>query len=342
MNFVGHILEKRNLIMYSVNNIGFYTLTDSRAKYNHNNLERCEIILTEFCNFKCPYCRGVKSYSKDCSGHLDYEIANYVLDQWIKNGLNNIRFSGGEPTLYPHLLKLIKQSKEGNIQRIAISTNGSRPRGLYETILKSGVNDFSISLDACCAENADKMSGRKGYFKDIVDNIKWLSKETYVTVGIVLTESTQETILDVVMFADSLGVSDIRIITAAQYNGSLPYLERIPQYILNKYPILKYRVNNLLSGKNVRGITNEDSKKCYLVKDDSVVAGKWHFPCVIHMREGGEPIGEVNKNMLQERINWSNIHNTHNDPICVKNCLDCLVDYNNLANQEESNVYNKR
>jgi hypothetical protein len=66
-----------------------------------------------------------------------------------------------------------------------------------------------------------------------------------------------------------------------------------------------------------------------LVKDDSVVAGKWHFPCVIHMREGGEPIGEVNENMYEDRKKWSLNHNTHQDPICVKNCLDCLVDYNN-------------
>ena len=319
--------------MYSVNNIGFYTLTDKRAKYIHSNLERCELILTEFCNFKCPYCRGVKAYSRDCSGHLNYNIAKKVLFWWINDGLKNIRFSGGEPTLYPKLSSLVKICKKNNVERIAISTNGSMPRKKYISLLKLGVNDFSVSLDACCAENIDKMSGRTGYFNIIADNIKFLSKNTYVTVGIVLTNETKNTILDVITFAHELGVDDIRIITAAQYNSTLPYLEKVPNTILDSHPILKYRVTNLLLGKNVRGITKQDSNRCYLVYDDSVVAGKWHFPCVIYMREGGEPINKVNNNMVVERILWSLSHNTHEDIICKTNCLDCLVDYNNLVKQ---------
>jgi len=314
-----------------LNNIGFYTLTDDRAKLAHSNLERCEMIVTSFCNFKCPYCRGVDAYSRNCNGHIDYEIAKFVLSDWIEHGLKNIRFSGGEPTLYPQILNLIEMSKSGNIEKIAISSNGSLPAERYRLLLEAGVNDFSISLDACCAENADKMAGRNGYFQTVIDNIIWLSQETYVTVGIVLTKETESTVIDVVKFAHDLGVHDIRIITAAQYNGALLKLENIPKFILEAHPILKYRVNNLISGKNVRGISNTDSNRCYLVRDDSVVAGKWHFPCVIHMREGGEPIGEVSNKMIEDRYKWSLNHNTHEDLICINNCLDCLVDYNNVC-----------
>lgn len=316
--------------MSSLNNIGFYTLTDERAKNKHTNLERCEMIVTSFCNFQCPYCRGVKAYSRDCNGNLPLSDAIHVLNDWIDCGLKNIRFSGGEPVLYPYINDLVKMSKQGNINRIAISSNGSLERKKYVALLESGANDFSISLDACCAEDANKMAGRKGYFDNVISNIEYLSSKTYVSVGIVLTEETEKSLYEVVMFAHNLGVSDIRIISAAQYNGNLSNLDKISNEILEAHPILKYRVNHLLNGKNVRGISNHDSNRCYLVKDDSVVSGKWHFPCVIHMREGGEPIGSIYGNMQEERNQWSNNHNTHNDPICVKNCLDCLVDYNNM------------
>jgi molybdenum cofactor biosynthesis enzyme MoaA len=315
--------------MSSLNDIGFYSLTDNRAKLQHNNLIRCEMIVTEFCNFKCPYCRGVKAYSRDCSGNINYRDAVNILYYWGSFHLENIRFSGGEPTLYPYINELVTISRGINIKRIAISTNGSMNKKIYEELLKSGVNDFSISLDACCSEDIDKMSGRTGYYNNIISNIKWLSKETYVTVGIVLTKETESTVVNVINFAHDLGVKDIRIISAAQYNGKLSKLETISKDILDAHPILKYRVNNLLSGKNVRGISKTDSNKCYLVRDDSVVAGKWHFPCVIYMREGGEPIGLINSKMQEERINWSKTHNTHEDIICRQNCLDCLVDYNN-------------
>jgi MoaA/NifB/PqqE/SkfB family radical SAM enzyme len=317
----------------SVSEIGFYTLTDDRAKLEHTNLERCEMILTEACNFKCPYCRGVESYSRDCSGHMDYKVAQFTLNYWIDKGLKNIRFSGGEPTLYPYLGELIELAREGGIERIAISTNGSMHKSVYKALLILGVNDFSISLDACCAEDSDKMAGREGYFDTVVENIRWLSQETYVTVGLVFTDERASEVASVVEFAASLGVSDIRIISAAQYDGSLLHLEKIDQSLLDKYPVLNYRVSNLINGRNVRGMKDSVTNRCYLVRDDYAVAGKWHFPCVIHMREGGEPIGEIGDNMQDEREVWSRTHDTHSDPICMKNCLDCLVDYNNLAIQ---------
>jgi molybdenum cofactor biosynthesis enzyme MoaA len=46
--------------------IGFYTLSDARAfnsSYN-SDLMRCELILTDRCNFKCVYCRGLKENLK--------------------------------------------------------------------------------------------------------------------------------------------------------------------------------------------------------------------------------------------------------------------------------------
>lgn len=313
----------------SLNDIGFYTLTDERATVHHNNLRRCEMIVTEFCNFKCPYCRGVKAYSRDCSGHIDFNVANSVLKNWIENNLESIRFSGGEPTLYPRIEELVSIAKSGGIKNIAISTNGSMPQRKYDALLESGINDFSISLDACCAEDANKMAGRDFKFQRLIENIRYLASKVYVTVGIVLTEDRQSEVLNLVKFAHELGVADIRIISAAQYNGKLSRLNEIPEHILNSHPILRYRVSNLISGRNVRGISDTDCRKCHLVKDDSAVAGKWHFPCVIHMREGGEPIGEVSESMMHERIIWSKNHDTHADPICKQNCLDCLVDYNN-------------
>jgi len=315
--------------MDSLNKIGFYSLTDKRVNNTHSNLERCEMIVTSLCNFKCPYCRGVEAYSKDCSGNMPLGKAKFVLDQWIERGLQNIRFSGGEPVLYPYINDLVKTSKKGGVKRIAVSSNGSLKREKYIELLESGINDFSISLDACCAENANKMAGREGYFDRVVSNIEFLAKLTYVTVGIVLTKETESTLLDVVNFSHNLGVSDIRIISAAQYNGTLSKLDQINQDVLDSHPILKYRVNNILSGKNVRGISIGDSKICYLVNDDSVVAGKWHFPCVIYMREGGQPIGCVGDHMQKDRELWSEKHNTHDDIICRNNCLDCLVEYNN-------------
>lgn len=309
--------------------IGFYTLSDKRATTSSatSPMYRCEIILTDRCNFKCPYCRGVK-YHK---GDVPFDLAKQTVELWIKDGLKNIRFSGGEPTLYPRLNELVQLCKNDNVEHIAVSTNGSAEFSIYEQLIADGVNDFSISLDACCSSFGDEMSGTCGKWQKVVDNIREISRLTYTTVGVVLTEKNVHTVKDIIRFAHELGVSDIRIISAAQYNQLIEELDGLEQDIVDKHPILKYRVNNLKNGLNVRGLKTTDCTKCRLILDDSVVAGKWHFPCVIYMREGGGPIGEVGPNMRQERVKWVENHNTHEDQICSENCLDACVAFNNRA-----------
>lgn len=311
--------------------IGFYTLCDSRA-FNasvDSPLWRCELLLTDACNFRCPYCRGLR---KDMAGSISFDQAKYTLDLWIKDNLQNVRFSGGEPTMYDGLLDLVKIAKAGKVKRIAVSTNGSADFSEYEELFEAGVNDFSISLDGCCSSVGDAMSGGIcGSWNQVVKNIKRISECTYCSVGMVFTEDNIEDCINSVLFADSLGVTDIRVIPSAQYNKALIKLSELDPIILNKYPILKYRIDNIKKGRHVRGINKENNHKCWLALDDMAVVREYHFPCIIHLREGGDPIGKVGPDMRKERLEWIKQHDPYQDPICRKNCLDVCIDYNSKA-----------
>lgn len=317
--------------------IGFYTLNDNRAKNTNVNsqLMRCELILTDACNFKCPYCRGLRENLK---GTISLEKAKYIIDLWSKDNLKNIRFSGGEPTVYKNLIELVEYTKSKGIERIAISTNGSADISLYKELIDAGVNDFSVSLDACCSAFGDMMAGGiEGAWEKVISNIKEIAKLTYVTLGVVVTEETVADLKNTIEFTSNLGVSDIRIISSAQYNQLLDAGRDISKNVYEKYPILKYRIENLNINRNVRGITENDFNRCGLVLDDMAIAGDYHFPCIIYMREGGNPIGKIRENMRQERLRWMQKNNTHKNPICKKNCLDVCIDYNNKF--KETNLF---
>lgn len=315
--------------------IGFYTLSDDRVKNTscHSQMKRCEMIITEYCNFKCPYCRGLDAsiYGDRKIKQLSLQEIKRNIDLWCENiPLENIRFSGGEPTLHPNIVEIIAYAKQKGIKRIAISSNGSNKLELYKQLVEAGANDFSISLDACCAEDGDKMAGGlKGAWDVVVSNIHEISKISYVTVGIVLTPDNIDKTIDTIRFAHKLGVSDIRIISAAQYNKPIPRLNEVEQEIVDAHPILKYRIEHFAVGRNVRGMTPCDSLRCALVLDDSVIAGDFHFPCVIYMREKGRPIGKIGQDMRQTRVKWFEEHNCQRDDICRNNCLDVCIDYNN-------------
>lgn len=315
--------------------IGFYTLTNKRALTSSvsTNLMRCELILTDRCNFKCNYCMPLRP---EIRGTLTLAESTAVVDKWIDGGLENIRFSGGEPTLYRGLRELVGRCKSAGMRNIAISTNGSHDLEYYQSLHKAGVNDFSISLDSGCCSVSDEMAGCKsGTWEKVVKNIREISKFCYVTVGMVFTEKNIDKAIEHIEFAHSLGVADIRIISAAQYNRGIANLASLDASILDSHPILKYRVGNYLAGRNVRGMTDTDSKRCKMALDDMIIAGNYHFPCVIYMRQQGAPLGTIaGKSIVdirKEREAWYNRTDTHQEEICKRTCLDVCVDFNNVA-----------
>lgn len=317
--------------------IGFYTLEDERAKNTSTKspIWRNELIITSVCNFNCPYCRGTDINGE--KGHMPLKDILHVIDLWSKHDIQNIRLSGGEPTLHPNIKEIVKYIKEvcKDIKHIAISTNGYSDIKLYKELISLGVNDYSISLDACCSSVGDMMSGGvKGSWNMVVQNIKELSKITYITVGMVFDEKNKHEIKKSIEFASSLGVSDIRVITAAQFNDFSVFKNiDINEEILSKHPILKYRFNHFKNNIDVRGITEKDCHTCHLMQDDFIIKGDYQYQCVIHMREHGTPIGNIkNKTMdqiRQERIEFMNKTNTYKNKICRENCLDVCIDYNN-------------
>lgn len=302
--------------------IGFYTMSDERAeRAGRGPLARCELLITSACNFACPYCRGAKPELRGTMHRKEWER---ILKVWIAEGLQNVRFSGGEPTLHPELLEMVRYVKAGGVRRVAISSNGSAAWEVYERLLDAGVDDFSISLDACCASTGDQMAGGiSGAWAKVTETTRRLSERAYVTAGVVLTEDNLAELHRTIELAHRLGVADIRIISAAQHNQQ-PKLD-VPAELLARYPILKYRSE----GRRVRGIEPTDCGKCHLVKDDMAVAGQWHFPCIIYLREGGAPIGLMGPDVRQQREKWFEKHDSHDDDICRRNCLDVCVDYNN-------------
>jgi MoaA/NifB/PqqE/SkfB family radical SAM enzyme len=315
--------------------IGFRTLTDVRCAQASptSPLARCELVLTSRCNFRCPYCRHTGGTDSDPKEASD------TIKVWAKHGLKSARFSGGEPTLWKHLPELISYTREFGIKEIAVSTNGAADTHLYENLISRGVNNFSVSLDACCAEDGDQMSGGiKGAWDHVVTNIRELSRRVYTTVGIVLTSDNEKSALSIVRFAAELDVSDIRIIPAAQHNRSLAVSPLSSD--LKRFPILRYRWRRLSQNLPVRGLTPNDSNRCALVLDDMAANHGEHYPCIIYMREGGSPIGKIGPKIREERNHWFHEHKSDLDPICLKNCLDVCVAYNNRF--REINPYAKR
>ena len=290
-------------------------------------MRRCEMILTNRCNFACPYCNGLHPL---INRPMTWEEIQTGLEYWFRDNPENVRFSGGEPTLHRDILKAVALCKSRGVLHIGMTSNGSNRLALYQRLVEAGLNNLSISLDASEPEPGDRMAGGiKGAWAKVVNNIRELSKITDVIINVVYNAANVNGTINTIRLAHDLGVKDILLVADSHYTHFADGLQRLPRGILDAHPILKYRVENALSRPAVRGLSETDAHHCALVLDDSVIAGEYHFPCALYMREGGRPIGKVIPSMRQDRYEWFIAHNTYADPICKQFCVDLYIDYNN-------------
>ena len=314
--------------------MGFPAVTEKRAMEvsETSPLQRCELIITNICNLKCIYCNGLtKEYGKPISGF----DACGIVDEWSKHNLQHASFSGGEPMCSAHIELLVDRLHKNGVPFISLSTNGTFPTEKYDKLIDLGATHFSISIDGMNANIADKMAGVPGAWEKAIKSIIHLSKKAYVTASTVFGKDNWEQAPQIVEFIHSLGVADIRFSTATQFNKLVPKLAEIPNDILAAHPILRFRVANLIKGINMRG--HNYNKRCWLPLDDMVISNKYHFPCTMQMREGGQYIGTILnsdgsiKSMTEirkERMAWCKNHNCQTNEICQKYCMDFIIAHN--------------
>jgi len=131
-----------------------------------------EIVPATSCNFCCLNCYAADNARPD-KILLGWNTMKIALDKAISLNLDHIDILGGEPLTYPYLEKFIKyfknQVKEGFC---GVVSNGSLiTQTRARSLLNSGINQISISLDGTKAKVNDANRG-KGSFKKTLIGIK--------------------------------------------------------------------------------------------------------------------------------------------------------------------------
>lgn len=112
--------------------------------------------LTPHCNYKCSYCFGNAGMKNSSFSTLD-QLKN-VVDKLmsLNKKYYNILLIGGEPTIHPQFLNLLKyfNSLDKNISMIIVS-NGSRPISYFEELFNSISNKELLLNISVHLEHAD-------------------------------------------------------------------------------------------------------------------------------------------------------------------------------------------
>jgi MoaA/NifB/PqqE/SkfB family radical SAM enzyme len=126
--------------------------------------------LTYKCNNFCTFC----AVGNRLHENGDYDFHQDVLKQYREKGVDLVDFDGGEPTIYPNLLRLIDYAKGLGYQQINITTNGrilAYPH-IAKKILNSGLTSLLVSLHGPNAEVHEEQVQAKGAFRQTIKGIQ--------------------------------------------------------------------------------------------------------------------------------------------------------------------------
>ena len=136
-------------------------------------VDYARISLTDKCNLKCVYCMPEdrvyeNKLINDTLSLYDYK---FIINGLAQIGISKIRFTGGEPLLYPNLAELIRYAYfECNIDDIAITTNGIGLDKIAYELKENGLKSVNISLDSLKSYKYKSIT-RGGNLTDVLKSI---------------------------------------------------------------------------------------------------------------------------------------------------------------------------
>jgi MoaA/NifB/PqqE/SkfB family radical SAM enzyme len=231
--------------------------------------------LTRACNNKCAFCLDYTSHN-NTSYSLKY-LRTMIKRGYERNfnGKQRLVLSGGEPTINPNYLEIIKIGKNVGFDKIQTITNGRM--FYYKKFIRQaeqvGLDEITFSLHGHTPQLHDQLTGINGSFNQAIGGLKnALSLNFIVNIDIVVNKKNYKKLLEIIKFYYKLGVTEFDLLTIMPYGRAWDENFKSLFYNLNKFKpvfqkIIEYgEKHNLVIWYN-RFPVNYFEDKEYLIKD---------------------------------------------------------------------------
>ena len=166
------------------------------------------IELTNRCNLRCQHCFAERHAA---TGELPLAILEKVLREGHACGLDEVSFTGGEPTLHRQFEDIVRQVC-GARYAFGFVSNGVNFSQIYPLLLRSRpwFKGVTFSLDGAREATHDRLRGR-GSFRQVMRAASIsVVKELPFTLNMVLTAQNRPEVAEMVALAGRLGSRGVR------------------------------------------------------------------------------------------------------------------------------------
>lgn len=173
-------------------------LADAHGRQIH----KLRVQLTDACNFRCFYCMPSSPEFLPSRALLATEELLEICFALVDFGIDEIRVSGGEPTLRKDFEAIIEALSDLPLRKLGITTNGFLLEGKLGFLKRTRCQHVNISLDSLRAERFHEITRTK-YFQKVYDAIIQTKAEGFnVKVNtVVMRGINDDEIMDFVRFS---------------------------------------------------------------------------------------------------------------------------------------------
>ena len=308
-------------------------------------IHRVTVFLTYKCNLECQYCKSIIRSRSDLvqfphrAASFTMEKFDRLLQSFAGTSVSHLHFTGGEAALIEDLPEMVGRAKD---------------RGVSCTS-DSGLDEIRISIDADDPRMGAVLTGNSHAWSRTIRTIKLLAESRarnpkfFLIGNTVVTKRNRLHVGRIANFLASLGLSDLKLIAAAQEKddlGNFPEvgdivreLETIIQeYPSGKFDLFRRKIHTVFdsSAIGLEDVQPQKNWRCYLALTERTVDSVYYYPCSVYLREGGRAVGTIDEpaDLQRQKIaDFVNNGNCLSDPICLKYCLYCTKNFNTAANE---------
>lgn len=140
-------------------------------KSQSKKIKKTVIIVGYQCNNNCQFCLNANKRN------LVSKATKQIMQEMVlvrRKGFTYLELIGGEPTIRPDIIELIKFARRLKFKNVVMATNGRffAYREFAEKIIKAGLTDLIFSIHGHNSKLHDSLTRSKGSFQQMMQGIK--------------------------------------------------------------------------------------------------------------------------------------------------------------------------
>lgn len=148
-----------------------YAVTPMHDSYGRR-VNYLRISLTDACNLRCVYCMPEQMKFRPRRELMADEELLTLVRVGASLGVNKIRLTGGEPTIRPGVVELVREiARTPGVQDLAMTTNGMLLDKLARPLVEAGLKRVNVSIDTLDPDKFHRIT-RWGHVDDVWRGIR--------------------------------------------------------------------------------------------------------------------------------------------------------------------------